>query len=163
MNNTRKWSIVPKSLTAILLFGFACINLNCSKQIPASGRITDIRSNAHRYHKGEHVSINVEIENNSQYEQDYIVVANVVQGDLTIYDSHRGSKSEAHDGDECIHMIVPPLKRMNVGPFVFSIPNNAPVGVYEVLAGLRHNPWNPVVDTKGANWCPPACDIEIVD
>ena len=103
------------------------------------------------------------VRNDGQKRDHFLVPLNILYGDKTVYDSHRGKKSHTHDdkGDECLDIWVDAAAEQKVGPFVWRIPHGTSSGTYHVLAGLRKYPWEPLLMFCGARWCAPETTFEV--
>jgi len=118
-----------------------------------AGEITDVRFPSRdpnpAYSRGEIVEIWVDVYNPTSTELHYLAVVNIFDPSMgdPIYDSHKvGADRDA---------LVPGYSPAYLGPFLYIIPTDAPIGTYHVLAGLRLYPWDPELDYRGLSWCPP--------
>ncbi len=152
--NSKAASIIALSFT--LMFGVAY-----SQKPIELGEIKRIITNSNNYSIGDTIQVHIEIRNISSRSQHYLVALNIYRGDRTIYDSHRAKEEQQHKGDDCIEVIIKPRNTSRVGPFTYVIPPRTKKGVYEVLAGLRIYPWEPVIEFRGASWAPPRRTIRI--
>lgn len=158
--NKRKYHAVLSLSVAIGCF--LLLGTGCSKKAnKSSGRILSIDLPKNSFRPGETLNAHVRIRNEGQEKAHFLVVVNIMYGDLSVYDSHHGKKSHSHEGDECLDIWINPNSEQKIGPFVYQIPNDAILGTYHVLVGLREYPWEPLIMFCGAQWCPPETTFEL--
>ena len=150
-------------LTLVLILVSLIISgVSCSKKTSKStGRIMSIEMPKNRFSPGETFTAHVKVCNDGPDKAHFLVVLNILHGEKTVYDSHKGKKSSSHKGDECLDTWIKPGSQQTIGPFTYEIPDNAEIGTYHVLAGLRDYPWEPLIVFRGARWCPPETTFEV--
>jgi len=103
-------------------------------------------------YQGETPLIYVEFRNPTSTTYHYLVAVNIFDPvhpypEDPIYDSH--VEGEDIDG------YVSGGETVSWGPWEYTIPYDAAVGTWHILAGLRLYPWDPELDYMGLSWCEP--------
>ena len=123
-------------------------------QAEDKGRILAIITEKDVFRRGETVRVNVEVQNLHGNRRHQLVVLNILDAtEKAIYDSNLVKQN--------IEFLIGPGERRTVGPFTFKIPGGVPPGRYNLLVGYREYPWDPLIEFRGAKWCPPVRTIAI--
>lgn len=124
------------------------------------GEITDVRfPGGDTYSQREIIDIWVDVYNPTPEDLHFLALVEIYDpltgsSDPPIYDSH----TVGADKDTW----VSGLTSASMGPFTWIIPSDAPIGTYHVLAILRKYPWEPELDHRGLDWCPPEETFNVI-
>lgn len=149
--------IIPISMIYIFVSLVGCSKTSAESK----GRVLSIRLSKSTLRPGDTLTIYTAVRNDGESKDHFLVAANVLYGEKTVYDSHGGKKSHNHEGDECLDVWIESGAQKDVGPFIYKIPTDARPGTYHVLVGLRKFPWEPLLMFRGARWCSPETTFEV--
>jgi hypothetical protein len=140
-------------VVALLITSMMQVALNIQlAEAVEDGEIVDIRFPSEdpnpTYSQGDLVELWVDVYNPTPDSLHYLVVVNIFNPSMVkVWDSDEvGANRDAWvDGYTTAYCF----------PFIYRIPDTAPTGTYHMLAGLRMYPWEPELDFRGLDWCPP--------
>ena len=118
------------------------------------GRILSIITEKNVFKRSETIAVKVEVQNLQGSQRHQLLALNIIDAaEKPIYDSNLVKQN--------IEFVIGPGERKTIGPFTFKIPSSVTPGTYNLLVGYREYPWDPLIEFKGAKWCPPIRTIRI--